>query len=170
MIKKRISIVSILLALATSSLLLLSGSKGYAQTERKPVIVNFSYAPEKIRKGEVWKIYLSVSDPEGNMKKVTFSINEPGATRYRPSFMYLKKGMEREFAGYFALHTAASRDLSGVEITLNLSILDGKGNVLADFNFPVEFSGQKMKPLPPELEAKLNQRISIIDIDLDIMD
>ena len=103
--KKTISTPAIFLALAGFSLLLLLGSKGYTQTEGKPLIVNFSYAPEKISKGEVWKIYLSVSDPEGNMKKVTFSINEPGATRYRPSFMYLKKGMEREFAGYFALHT-----------------------------------------------------------------
>ena len=170
MIKKKISIPSIFFALAGFSLLLFLGSKGYAQTEGKPLTVNFSYAPEKISKGEVWKVYLSVSDPEGNMKKVAFSINESGATRYRPSFMYLKKGMEREFAGYFALHTAASRDLYGVEITLNLSILDGKGNVRGDFNFPLEFDGRQMKPLPPELEKKLNQRISIIDIDLDIMD
>jgi hypothetical protein len=168
--KGKNSIPAIFLVLAGFSLLLFLGSKGYAQTERKPLSVNFSYAPEKIRKGEVWKIYLSVSDPEGNMKKVTFSISEPGATRYRPSFMYLKKGMERDFSGYFALHTAASRDLSGVEITLNLSILDAKGNVRGDFNYPLEFDGRQVKPLPPEMEAKLNQRIGIIDIELDIPD
>ena len=167
--KKKVFVLSLFLALAGLSLLL-SGSRGYAQTERKPLIVTFSYAPEKIQKGAIWKIFLSVTDPEASMKKVTFSIHEPGATRYRPSFMYLKKGMEREFAGYFALHTAASRDLYGVEITLNLSILDGKGNVLGDFHFPVEFNGQKAKPLPSELEAKLNQRIGIISIDLDIPD
>ena len=170
MTKMRTSVLSIFLVLAGLLLLLLSGSKGYAQTERKSLIVNFSYAPEKIRKGEVWKIYLSVTDPEGSMKKVTFSLHEPGATRYRPTWMYLKKGMEREFTGYFALHTTASRDLSGTEITLNLSILDGKGNILGDFHFPVEFDGQKAKPLPPELEAKLNQRIGMIDIDLDYPD
>ena len=166
--KKRIFSLSAFWVLAGSLLLLVADPRSYAQTERKPLVVNFSYAPEKIRKGEVWKIYLSVTDPEGGMKKVTFSIHEPGATRYRPSFAYLKKGMEGEFAGYFALHTAASRDLSGVEISLNLSILDGKGNVLGDFHFPVEFNGQKAKPPPPELEAKLNHRIGIIDIDLDI--
>ena len=167
---KRGFISSHFLVLVGLSVLLVSASKGYAQTERKPLVVNFSYAPEKIRKGEVWKVYLSVTDPEGGMKKITFSIHEPGATRYRPTWMYLKKGMERELVGYFALHTAASRDLSGTEITLNLSILDGKGNILGDFHFPVEFDGQKAKPLPPELEAKLNQRIGMIDIDLDYPD
>ncbi len=170
MTKKRSFILPAFLVLAGLSPFFLLASTGYAQTERKPLVVNFSYAPEKIRKGDVWKIYLSVTDPEGCMKKVAFSIHEPGATRYRPSFMYLKKGMEGEFAGFFALHTAASRDLYGVEITLNLSILDGKGNVLGDFHFPVEFNGQKAKPLPPEMEKKLNQRIGMIDIDLDIPD
>ena len=153
----------------TASLLSLL-STDYARAEGSPLQVNFSYAPEKIRPGEVWKIYLSVTDPEGIMKKVAFTLDEPGGQRYRPTFMYLKKGMEKEFAGYFALHTATPRNLSGVGITLTLSILDAKGNIRGDFSFPVEFGGQATKPLPPEKEKELNQRIGIIDIDLDVPD
>ena len=146
-------------------------SNSYAQTEESPLKVNFAYAQDKIQKGDVWKVYLSVTDPEGMMKKVWFTIDEPGGQRYRPSFRYLKKGMEKEFAGYFALHTASPRrNLSGAGITLNLSISDGKGNVRGSFSFPLEFDGQAIKPLPPEKEKELNQRIGIIDIDLNVPD
>jgi len=140
-----------------------------AQTDESPIAVKFAYAPRKIQKGDVWKIYLSISDTGGNMTKVSFSIDESGGTRYRSTFMYLKKGMAKEFTGYFALHTAASRDLSGVDLTLKLSISDDKGNH-KDLSFPVEFGGHEMKPLPPEMEKELNRRIGIIDIDLDIPD
>lgn len=169
--KKKVFIASMFMALLSFSLVLISGLKVCAQTEAKPLIVNFSYASEKIRVGEIWKVYLSVTDPEGNMKKVLFRIEEPGAApRYRPSFAYLKKEMEREFAGYFAFHTASSRNLSGVEITVSLTIVDGKGNERKTFIFPLEFDGQPTKPLPPEMEKELNRRIGIIDIDLNIPD
>jgi hypothetical protein len=168
--ERKIFVTLAFLPLVTFSLVLTLGADGCAQSEQNPLIVNFSYAPDRISKGEIWKIYLSVSDPEGRMKKVTFTIDEAGATRYRPSFMYLKKGMEKEFAGYFALLTAAARDLSGIEITLNLSILDDKENVRRSFSFPVEFDGKSRKPLPPELEKDLNRRIGNIGIDLDIPD
>ena len=62
---KRSSLVtSVLIALLTFSIAIVSDLRVYAQTEGSPLIVNFSYASQKIRKGEVWKVYLSVSDPE----------------------------------------------------------------------------------------------------------
>ena len=102
------------------------------------------------------------------MKKIFFSIDEPGGQRYNSTFILLKKGMEKQFAGYFALHTSTSRNLYRVEITLTLSILDGKGNVRKTLTFPLQFDGQPMKPLPKEMEQELNRRIGVIDIDLDV--
>jgi len=167
--KRRVFVTSVLIVLLTFLVIIISDLQSYAQTEtgKGPLIVKFAYAPEKIRKGDIWKIYLSVNDTAGNMKEIAFSINEPGGTRYRPTFIILKKGMQKEFTGYFALHTAASRDLSGVEITLKMTISDDKGN-RKELSFPLGFDGQTMKPLPPEMEKELNRRIGIIDIDLDI--
>ncbi len=166
--KKRVSFRSVAVASSILAFVVLWNLGVYAQA--KPLIVNFSYAQDKIRKGDTWKVYLSVTDPEADMRKVVFAIDEPGGTRYNPSFMLLKKGMEKEFSGYFALHTSTPRNLYGVEIIFTMSILDGKGNIRKTFAFPLEFNGKPSKPLPSEVEKQLNQRIGIIGIDLDIPD
>jgi hypothetical protein len=66
-------------------------TNGYAQTKGE-LIVNFAYAPEKIQQGDTWKIYLSVTDPEGNMHQVACRVEQPGESYYKPTFVYLKKG------------------------------------------------------------------------------
>jgi len=134
-----------------------------------PPIIHFSCAQEKIRQGEIWKVYLSVSDPDGGMSRIVCNIEQAGAERYyRPSIIYLKKGMEKQFTGYFALHTSSSQNLSGEELILNLSIMDRKGNVRKTLRFPLEFDGERMRPLPADMEKELNQRIGIIDVDFDL--
>ena len=168
--KERSTVQYGFVALSILSFVILLDLRAHAQTQARPLIVNFSYAQDKIRKGDTWKVYLSVADPAADMKEVVFAIDEPGGTRYNPSFMFLKKGMEKEFSGYFALHTATPRNLYGVEIILTLSILDSKGNIRGTFTFPLGFNGKPSKPLPAEMEKRLNQRIGVIGIDLDVPD
>jgi len=76
-----LSLFSIIIGLITN---------GHAQTQGE-LIVNFAYAPEKIRPGETWRIYLSVTDPEGKMFQVVGRIEQPD-TRHKLSLIYLKKG------------------------------------------------------------------------------
>ena len=92
---------------------------------RPPPPLFISPTLRKNRQGEIWKVYLSVSDPEGGMSRIVRNIEQAGAeSYYKPSIIYLKKGMEKQFAGYFALPTNSSQNLSGEELILNLSILD----------------------------------------------
>ncbi len=107
-----LSLFLILIGLMTNS---------HAQTKGE-FIVNLAYAPEKIRQGDTWKIYLSVIDPEGNMYRVVCCIEQPGESYYKPTFVYLKKGMEKQFTGYFALYTQAFNQLD--DFVLALGILD----------------------------------------------
>jgi hypothetical protein len=139
-------------------------AQGDAQTEGEP-IVNFAYAPERIRQGDTLKIYLSITDPEGNMHRVAFRIEQPGETYYKPDFIYLKKGMEKQFTGHFVLYTRTFVELD--DFVLALSILDRAGNVRKEFRFPLNFdeTGEPMKPLPPDMEKDLNRRIGIIEMD-----
>ena len=141
-----------------------------AQTKEE-LIVNFAYAQKTIRQGDVWKIYLSVSDPEGNMNRVFFRINRPGGTdAFRKSFIILKKGMRKEFTGYFTLDTRQPNELE--DFVLELSILDRAGNERKTLLFPVEFdrSSEPMKPLPRDMEKELNRRIGNIDFDWALQD
>lgn len=135
-----------------------------AQAEGE-LTVHFAYAPEKIRQGDIWKIYLSVSDPEGRMQQVVCRVEQQGESYHKPSVNYLKKGMEKQFTGYFAVYTSSFYELN--DFVLALYILDRDGNVRKTLHFPLEFdqSSEPMKPLPPDLEKDLNQRIGIIDID-----
>jgi len=135
-----------------------------AQSE-EDLIVNFAYAPEKIRQGDIWKIYLSVTDPEGRMQQVVCRVEQQGESYHKPSLNFLKKGMEKQFTGYFAVYTNSFYELN--DFVLALNILDRDGNVRKTLHFPLEFdqSSEPMKPLPPDLEKDLNRRIGIIDID-----
>ncbi|MGA2318138.1 MAG: hypothetical protein ABSG71_17415 [Thermodesulfobacteriota bacterium] len=141
------------------------GFKTPSQAQTKgELIVNFAYAPEKIRQGDTWKIYLSVIDPEGNMHQVVCRIEQPGESYFKPSLIYLKRGMEKQFTGYFALYTQTFYELD--DFVLALSILDRAGNVRKTLRFPLEFDGgEPMKPLPPDIERDLNRRIGMIDVD-----
>jgi hypothetical protein len=152
-----ISLVSILLGLGTNI---------YAQTKEDPLVINFAYAPGKIRQGNIWRIYLSVTDSEGKMHRVVCQVRQPGGENaYKPSTIYLKKGMEKQFTGHFALYTNAPSNLD--DLVLELSVLDRAGNERRTLRFPLEFdrSAEAMKPLPPDMETELNRRIGIIDID-----
>jgi len=112
----------------------------YAQSKEDPVVINFVYAPEKIRQGEVWRIFLSVTDPEGKMHRVVCRVKYPGGgDAFRPTTVYLKKGMEKQFAGHFAMHTSPPVELE--DFVLELSILDRAGNERKTLRFPVEFRG-----------------------------
>jgi hypothetical protein len=139
-------------------------TNSYAQTKGE-LIVNFAYAPEKIRQGDTWKIYLSVTDPKGNMHQVVCRIEQPGESYYKPTFVYLKKGMEKQFTGYFALSTQTYTKLD--DFVLAVNILDRAGNVRKTLRFPLEFdrSAEPMKPLPPAMEKDLNRRIGMFDVD-----
>ena len=64
---------------------------GRAQAEGE-LIVHFAYAPEKIRQGDIWKIYLSVTDPEGRMQQVVCRVEQQGGTYHKPSLILPEKG------------------------------------------------------------------------------
>ena len=132
------------------------------------LVVQFAYAPERIRQGDIWRIYLSVTDPQGRMHQVVCRVEQQGGTYHKPSLNYLKKGMEKQFTGHFAVYTQSSYELN--DFVLALNILDRDGDVRETLRFPLEFdqSSEPMKPLPPDMEKDLNRRIGIIDIDWDL--
>jgi hypothetical protein len=161
--------VKFFLALISFSLIIAPAPNGGSQTKDSPSVITFSYAQEKIRQGDIWKIYLSASDPEGSMMKIVCTLRKAGISRFRPSMLYLKKGMEKQFSGYLTFYTGSGLDWSGEEFLLELSILDRAGNVKGSVNLPLEFDGGgPVKRLPSDLEKELNRRIGIIDVDLSI--
>ena len=140
----------------------------YAQTKENPPIINFAYAQENIRQGEIWKIYLSVNDPTGKMSSIVCRIDQDGGIRHRPSMLYLKRGMQNGFTGYFAFPTsdASAGNLWGEDWVLQFTFVDRGGNAMKTLEFPLKFDGGgQIKPLPSDLEKALNQRLGTIDVE-----
>ena len=139
----------------------------YAQAKENPPVIHFAYAQENIHQGDVWKIYLSVSDPSSSMSRIVCRIEQDGGVRHRPSTLYIKKGMEKGFTGYYGLYTNnAAENMWGEEWTLQFAFVDRRGNEMKTLSFPLKFDGgEPIKPFPPDLEKDLNQRLGTIDIE-----
>lgn len=140
----------------------------YAQTNANPPIIRFAYAQENIRQGDLWKIYLSVSDPTGKMSSIVCRIQQEGGVRHRPSVLHLKRGMQAGFTGYFALSTsdASGGNLWGEDWTLQFTFVDRGGSEMKTLEFPLKFDGGgQIQPFPPDLEKTLNQRLGMIDVE-----
>lgn len=156
-----------LLASISISLIALTAPCSQAGPKGSPPTVTFSYAQEKIRQGEIWRVYIAANDPDGDMSRIVCTIEQSGGQSYRPSITPLKKEMGGKFAGYLALYTSSNLSLwGGVTLQLTLTILDREGNESEPLVFPLEFNGEPAKPLPPDAEKDLNRRIGNINIDL----
>lgn len=140
----------------------------YGQTKENPPIINFAYAQDNIRQGDIWKIYLSVTDPTSKMSSIVCHIEQDGGVRHRPSVVYLKKGMQSGFTGYFALPTsdASAGNLWREDWILQFTFVDRGGNEMKTLQFPLKFDGGgPVKPLPSDLGKALNQRLGTIDVE-----
>jgi len=160
-----------LLILGLFSIVTVEGTNSHGQT-KSDLIVNFAYAQGIIRQGDIWKIYLSVTDPEGDMDRIFFRVRPSGggSDHFKRDFIILKKEMKKEFTGHFALHTRHHEPLD--DFVLEVSIVGRKGNERKTFLFPVEFesSPEPMKPLPSDMEKELNRRIGTISFDWELRD
>ena len=125
----------------------------HAATEEKgiPVIVQ-SFAPKELTPGDVWKVYLKASDPEGKMRYIFATISQPGVGIYPVSITWIKSENRRELSGYIYLNTAPIMPTSFFNLTLTLAVnIQGKGGVFSQpVVFPLAFSSQSVRETPPD--------------------
>jgi hypothetical protein len=122
-----------------------------AGTEEKgiPVIVQ-SFAPKEITPGDLWKVYLKASDPDGKMKYILATISQPGVGTYPVSVTRIKDENQKELSGYIYLNTAPARSAQffNLTLTLTVNIKDDKGQFSKPAVFPLYFAA---KPSPEAL-------------------
>jgi hypothetical protein len=145
--------------------------QSHAQTKGSPPVINFAWAQETIRQGNDWRIYISATDPDGDMARIYCRVNQVGGDIYRPDITRIKKEMEGKLTGYLVLRTYSSQDFSGLSLTLTVIIEDREKNESKPIVFPLRFNGEGVKSPPadrvsPDLAKELNQRIGHIGIDL----
>ncbi len=121
----------------------------------KAPFIKTSYAPGKVRYGDVLRIYIEAEAPNGDMFKIASVVDQVGYGHYPTDWIYLKPQYQQHFRGYLQWNTFSSSTSSMSEwtqITLQVSVFDKAGNesnvVVFPFQFVSEAIPESQLPLP----------------------
>ena len=120
---------------------------GTTNVDRPPVILA-TYAPEVIRPGAIWRVYLRATDPDGDMKEIDAVIWQTGYGYYSTDITRIKKGDAKELAGYLYLNTPPDPTLLSDRFILTLLVVDREGNKSEPVEVPFHFDYVEPEKLP----------------------
>ena len=116
-----------------------------------PIIAR-SFASPQIWPGDTWRVYLSASDPEGDMKAVYCNIDQPGTGTYPVSINRIPEDQQRELSGYLYLTTAGVAGMNFGNLVLTVQIQDQAGNFSEPLSFSLSFNPRvRQEEAPPGL-------------------
>jgi len=148
--KKKILALFVAFILAMGWTLYAGADQTPSEGKGAAVIVQ-SFASKEMRAGDVWKVYLKASDPEGKMKYIFATINQPGVGVYSVSITRIKEENQKELSGYIYLNTAPARQTNffNLTLTLTVNIKDERG-FSESAVFPLSFQAKPTQEAPPE--------------------
>ena len=149
MYKKIIAVVALLFL--TMGCAALGGMEVREEKYGKSIpVITQSFASKQLRPGDTWKVYLTASDPDGDMRYIVSTIDQPGKETYPVTFTKIKEGYGKDLAGYIYLNTVGIQGLNFVSLTLTVQIQDKAGHFSRPAVFPLSlsFSSQQQTPSP----------------------
>jgi hypothetical protein len=99
---------------------------------KNPPVIGQSFASNQLRPGDLWKIYLLASDPDGDMETLIAVVNQSGMGPYPVSTTKIKGENSKELSGYFYLNTDGPFGtvfLNNKELTVTIQIKDKAGHM-----------------------------------------
>jgi len=157
------------------ALVLFSDLHGSAQGQsgsNAPVITH-AFTVEKIKYGDILKVYIEAEDPQGEMFKIATVVDQAGYGRYPTSWVYLKPTDRKHFIGYLEWKTFSSKTTilsEGTPITLTVSVYDKFGNESNAFAFPIVFESGVKRASSYQVPSPFHQndvsRLGFVSIDL----
>ena len=145
---------------------------GQPDEPRRPFIRR-AFTVEKIKYGDVLKVYIEAEDPDGGMFRIATVVDQAGYGRYPVSWVYLKPTDRKHFKGYLQWNTFSSKTsiiTEGTPITLTVCVFDKSGKRSNPFTFPITFeSGVKRASsyqVPSPFDQKDVRKLGSIDIEL----
>lgn len=157
------------------ALVLFLSLQGWAQSQSgssAPVITH-AFTIDKIKYGDILKVYIEAEDPHGEMMKIATVVDQAGSGRYPTSWVYLKPADRKHFKGYLQWNTYSSKTPYVSEwtpIVLTVSVLDKFGNESNAFAFPITFESGVKRASSYQVPAPFDQsdvkKLGSIDVDL----
>ena len=160
---------------AVVALVVFSGTQGWTQSRSgsSVPIITHAFTIEKIKYGDILKVYVEAEDPTGNMLRIATVVDQAGFGRYPTSWVYLKPTDRKHFRGYLQWNTHSSKTPFVSEftpITLTVSVFDKSGNQSNERAFPITFeSGVKPASsyqLPSPFDEKGIKKLGSVNIEL----
>ncbi len=136
----------------------------------KAPVIRASYAPLKVRYGDVLRIYIEAEAPDGGMLKIGSVVDQAGYGHYPTDWVYLKPQYQQYLKGYLQWNTfssSASSVSEWTEVTLKVSVFDQAGNESNVVIFPIQFVAEAVaesQPPPPFYEG--DPRLGYLNINL----
>jgi hypothetical protein len=131
-----------------------------------PVIIDY-YAPEVIRPGTTWRVYLHAKDKNGDMRAIVVRLLQTGAASTGTSTTRIEEKDSGEVAGYLALRTPRDRELRGNRFTLRVIVRDGEGNSSKRVEVPLRFDNVSPPEIPEKWEKIADRRLGFIMIQIE---
>jgi TolB-like protein len=139
---------------------------------RRPFITH-AFTVEKIKYGDILKVYIEAEDPDGGMLRIATVVDQAGYGRYPIGWVYVKPRDRKHFKGYLQWNTFSTKTsilTEGTPITLTVSVFAKSGNRSNAFTFPITFeSGVKRASsyqVPSPFDQKDVKKLGSIDIEL----
>jgi hypothetical protein len=127
------------------------GAQAGSQQAGKPTpAITESFASGEVSPGQTWKVYLKVSDPQGEIANIYATVEQPGMGTYPLSIIKVKEGNRKELSGYIYLSTAnPAASLDSVNLTLTIQVQDSSGNLSQPAVFPLSINNRYSQKVPP---------------------
>ncbi len=119
---------------------------------KNPPVIGQSFASDQLKPGDLWKIYLRASDPDGDMAAIIAVVDQPGIGEYRPSITRIKEENGQELSGYVFLNTKGQRSddfLDNQELTVSIQIRDKAGHSSKPITHKVLILARHTQKSPP---------------------
>ena len=137
---------------------------------RKVPVIKTSYAPEKVRYGDVLRIYIEAEDPDGDMLRIASVADQVGYGRYPTDWIYLKPQYQQHFRGYLqwnSFSSSTSHMSEWTQVTLKVSVFDKAGSESNVVVFPFQFVSEAVpESQPPPPFSGGDPRLGCLNVNL----
>ena len=119
---------------------------------KNPPVIGQSFAPDRLKAGDLWKIYLKASDPDGDMEAILAAVEQPGIGAYPVSIIKIKGEKGKELSGYVYLNTRGQRGddfLVNQKLTVSIQIRDTAGHASQPIVHSVLLLARQSEESPP---------------------
>ena len=134
-----------------------------------PIIVDY-YAPESIRPGASWKIFLHAEDKDGDMESIATTLYQVGFGYYPADFIGITGKSRKKVIGYLTLKTPRDRSLTLDEFTMEVLVRDNQKNRSDKIIIPLTFADVEREKLPSKWRKAAENRLGVLVTNIESME